>query len=591
LRKGSLASLIELFAHLPLSRRRQFLLLAFFSLFVSLFEAISLGAVAPFVGVLVQPEIVFNKPYIVELRNALGIITPNDLIAPLGISFAVLAVVAGTLRVMLLYFNIKLSNKIGADISIAVYSRTLYQSYENQIVRNSSEVITGVTQKVETAGSLITSSAMVVTTVPLFIAILVTVFLFDPLLAITVFFIFGIAYGMLSFFVRRRLKRNSIAIASLQTEAVKVIQEGIGSIRNVILDQTHPYYLSLYTRSVRSLRQMHGQNTFVNQSPRFLMESLGIVMISIIVLVLFQRGESGESVLPMVGILAVSAQKLLPLLHIIYNNVTQIIGGYGGVSDVNALLALPPDEIYAVEDNVLGEMTFHKNITLNNINFTHNNADELILCNSSMEIVKGTTVGIVGKTGSGKSTLLDVIMALLLPQKGQLLVDDIVIDENNRRAWYSMVAHVPQTIYLEDATIANNIAVGVENDFVDYTEIEKACNRAGLADFVESLPDGINTMVGERGVRLSGGQCQRIGIARALYKHAEVLVLDEATSALDSETEEMVMKSVNALDPDLTIVIIAHRLTTLKGCDEIFQVENGVIRSVGKYNNLMNERF
>jgi len=567
--------LSNFFRHISPHRRRQFVLLFCLMLISSVAEVVSLGAVVPFIGILTQPESVFSSPLMSGFIQWLGITSAAQLLAPLTIAFSVAAIIAGGLRLLLLWFGIRLSNATGADLCVEVFRRTLYQPYSVHVARSSSEIISGITQKVTIATSVLNALVTVVISVILFSAILITLLVIDPIVASAAVASFGASYVLIAWISRSRLKKNSECIAQQQTQTVKSLQEGLGAIRDVLLDGTQVLYSEIYKKAVQKLLRATGENQYITLGPRYVMEALGMVLIAGFAYVLsFQPGGIGAA-LPVLGALALAAQRLLPLLQQLYGNWSFVAGSQAALTDVLDLLDQPlPEEAGLPAPS---PYVFHKDICFNNIQFQYANEGPYVLKDINLTIPKGARVGFIGSTGSGKSTLLDLSMSLLEPTKGQILVDGQPISGEQRRAWQRTIAHVPQSIYLVDATIAENIAFGVPPDQIDFSRVQKAANQAQIAEFIEENPEGYNAIVGERGVRLSGGQRQRIGIARALYKQATVLIFDEATSALDSSTEQAVMEAIESLNHGLTILIIAHRLSTLRKCDKIVQLEKGKI--------------
>jgi ATP-binding cassette subfamily B protein len=315
------------------------------------------------------------------------------------------------------------------------------------------------------------------------------------------------------------------------------------------------------------------------------MEALGMVLIAILAYALSLQAGGISASLPALGALALGAQRLLPALQQMYSAWTGIAGSRASLADAIVLLDQPvPTELLQPPP---APLILHKEIRFEAVRFRYTSDGPWILDNFNLSIPKGTRIGFVGSTGSGKSTTLDLLMGLLAPIEGEIIVDDQPIKGNRTRAWQQTIAHVPQTIYLADATLAENIAFGVPLECINLEQVRKAALQAQIADFIESTQAGYQAYVGERGIRLSGGQRQRIGIARALYKQASILVFDEATSALDNATEQSVMGAINSLDRDLTILIIAHRLSTIQRCDIIVELERGRVVSQGTYDELI----
>jgi len=578
--------LVRLWHHLSRRRRRQFGMLMGLMLVSAFVEVVSLGAVLPFLGILVAPEHVFNHPTVADMAQAWGITSADQLVLPLTVAFAAAALIAGAIRILLLWASTRLAFASGADLGIEVYRRTLYQPYRVHVARNSSEVISGITNKVNGVvfGVLLPLLTLVSSTV-LLVAIMLALIAIDPMVASVAAVGFGASYALITWKSRRRLQRNSQRIAYEQTQVVKALQEGLGGIRDVLLDGTQPVYCDIYRQADHPLRRAQGNNVFIGGSPRPAMEALGMVLIAALAYALSRQVGGIATALPVLGALALGAQRLLPALQQIYGAWAGIAGNHASLADTIELLDQPlPAELL---QPVPAPLLFQDAVRFDAVRFRYANDGPWVLGGLNLTIPKGARVGFVGSTGSGKSTTLDLLMGLLMPTEGELLVDGQPISGNRLRAWQRSIAHVPQSIYLADTTLAENIAFGVPPEAIDLDRVQQAARQAQIADFIESRPEGYNAFVGERGIRLSGGQRQRIGIARALYKQASVLVFDEATSALDNATEQSVMDAIEGLSSDLTILLIAHRLTTVRRCDTIVELEHGRVVAQGTYEQLI----
>jgi ABC-type multidrug transport system fused ATPase/permease subunit len=578
--------LVRLWHHLSRRRQRQFGLLTGLMLISALTEVVSLGAVLPFLAILVAPERALEHFIIKDLALAWGITSSDQLVLPLTIMFAVAALMAGAFRILLLWASTWLAATTGSDLSIEVYRRTLYQSYHVHLARNSSEVISGITNKVNSVvGGTLLPLLTLVSSILLLVAITIALIAIDPMVASVASVGFGTSYALITWMSRRRLHRNSQRIAHEQTQVVKALQEGLGGIRDVLLDGTQPVYCDIYRQADQPLQRAVGNNAFIGASPRYIMEALGMVLIAALTYALSQQVGGIASALPVLGALALGAQRLLPLLQQIFSAWSGIAGSQASLADIIGLL----DQSISLEllQPTTKPLYFQDAICFNGVRFRYTDDGPWVLDGLNLIIPKGARVGFIGGTGSGKSTTLDLLMGLLMPLEGELLVDGHPINGKSLRAWQQTIAHVPQSIYLADTTVAENIAFGVPPDSIDLDRVKHAARQAQIADFIESKPKGYQAFVGERGMRLSGGQRQRIGIARALYKKASVLVFDEATSALDNATEKSVMDAIEGLDRDLTILIIAHRLTTVKRCDSIVELEHGKVVAQGTYKQLL----
>ncbi|PIS12081.1 MAG: ABC transporter ATP-binding protein [Bdellovibrio sp. CG10_big_fil_rev_8_21_14_0_10_47_8] len=580
----------RLWQHLGKKRQRQFVLVVVVMVISAFAEVVSMGAIMPFLAILTAPDLIFQRPYVSEFAHALNITSAQQLTLPLTILFATTALIVGGLRIFLLWISTRLAFTAGADLSNEVYRRTLYQPYHVHMSRNSSSIIGGITEKVTNSVASLYQMMMLLSSIVMLVTITTALLAIDWKVALIAIVSFGFTYVIISRITRQRLRQNSQSISQDQTNVIKALQEGLGGIRDILLDATQPVFCEVYRRADEPLRTARGSNLFISGFPRFAMEALGMTMIAILAYVLSQQGAGIASALPVLGALALGAQRLLPALQQGYSAWASISGNYASLQDTIELLEqpLPPDAIFQSPP----PLAFHQSIRFHEVTFRYGADGPLILKGLNLNLPKGARIGFVGATGSGKSTALDLMMGLLKPSSGEILVDEHPLHDNDHRverirAWQRTIAHVPQSIYLADATIAENIAFGVRKELIDHDRVRQAAQRAQIAEFIESRPGSYQSFVGERGIRLSGGQRQRIGIARALYKQASVLVFDEATSALDNATEESVMAAIEALDRDLTIVLIAHRLSTVRRCDLIVQMDLGQVVAQGTYEQLL----
>jgi len=584
--KNIIKLLCHLWSHINSRRRIQFGLILVLIVFAAFAEIISIGAIVPFLGILTAPDVVFNHAAAQPFIKVFGISRAEDLLLPLTFLFGCAAIFAGGMRLFLLWAITRLSYATGADLSLSIYKRTLYQPYEVHVGRNSSEVISGIVTKANGAiSTVIMPSLTIISSSILMTLIMVALIAVDPFIALISFASFGSIYLSIIYVSRRQLLKDSRRVAQESTQVVKSLQEGLGGIRDVLIDNSQDVYCEIYRKADHALRRAQGNNTFIGQSPRFIMEALGMLMIAALAFTLGQQSDGLAKAIPVLGALALGAQRLLPILQQAYAGWTLMRGGQISLEDTLGLLDQDLPDF--VTQKISKPLAFTKKITLNQVSFRYGLQMPWVLKSCTLEIKKGSRIGFIGETGCGKSTLLDIIMGLLLPTSGNIDVDGEPITLKNRRAWQMHIAHVPQDIFLADSSIAENIAFGVHKSHVDLERVRLAARKAQIEDMIDSWSEGYNTVVGERGVRLSGGQRQRIGIARALYKQADVIIFDEATSALDAETEQAVMSSIESLSEDLTVLIIAHRITTLKNCSKIVQLRDGHVGRVCSYQEMI----
>ena len=576
----------RIYQHIDSRRKVQFGLLLILMIIASFAEVVSLGAVIPFLSVLTSPESLLESNTIQAFILKFDIKNPRDLLLPITIFFSIAVILSGIMRFVLLWFQTRLCYSVGADFSYSIYRKTLFQKYSIHISRNSSDVISGISNK---ANSIIYAALLpLLSTIS---SILMLVMMLSVLLYIsakvTIITVLGfvLIYSFIIKFANKKLAYYSSLSSTKSNQVVKAIQEGLGGIRDVLIDGTQNAFCQIYKNADFPLRRAQANVVIIGGSPRFGIESLGIVLVAILAYSLSSRDGGIGTAIPTLGAFALAAQRMLPILQQAYSNWTIIKSSEAYLSDTLDLLDQPLPE-YANDEKII-PINFKSKIVFQDISFKYLDKYPFVLKNINLEVMKGEVIGFVGTTGSGKSTLLDILMGLITPTKGKMLIDNLVLDECNFRSWQVKIAHVPQTIFLSDSSIAENIAFGVPLEKIDFEKIKIVCDKAHISDIIETWEDNYLTMVGERGVRLSGGQRQRIGIARALYKNAEVIVFDEATSALDNLTELEVMQSINNLSQELTIIIVAHRITTLKNCNRIIELKNGEISKISKYSDLL----
>jgi ATP-binding cassette, subfamily B, bacterial PglK len=594
--KESLNILISLWKHLSSRRQKQAYLLLILMIVTTLAEIVSIGAILPFLGILIAPEQVFYHAITQYLIGEVGgifdiaiLTSPDQIILPITIIFVVAIVVANVIRVLLLYVSTKYILSMGADVSYNVYQRTLHQEYQVHLARNSSQIINAITNKTNMAISSMHSALIFINSAIFLVGVICVLLFVEPVATLVIFLGFGLFYWGMAKLTKLKIKNNSEIIAEKSTLVVKSLQEGLGGIRDVIIDSSHAFYCNIFRNADLPVRRATWSNIFIAQVPRYIVETVGMILIVILAYFMAQK-EGGIEAIPMLGVLALSAQKILPALQQMYASYSSINGAKASSREVLKLLNQKVLK-HPLNIDSHDSVRFNQEIRLNEMQFRYSRQSPLILKSINLKIHKGECIGFIGVSGSGKSTLVDIIMGLLVPTVGDLIVDGNVITDKNRDDWYSKIAHVPQKVFLSDTTITQNIAFGIPKDEINQEQVEDSARKAEISEMIKGLPQGYETIVGEQGVKLSGGERQRLGIARALYKRAKLLVLDEATSALDIETERRVMNAVNNLKNDITILVIAHRLTTLKNCNKIVELDgkNGV--KEGSYSEIIKEKM
>lgn len=574
----------QLYAVLEGRRRLQLLGLWMLMLVSAVAELVTLGAILPFVGALVQPELVLENPAARTLAAWLGITSPEQMLFPLTVSFATAATVAGMLRVLLARVNATMAYMIGADLGLEVFSRTLYQPYEEHLRRNSSEVISGVTRKVDgVVRGILMATLNIVSSGLLFFAAFVAILMINFQATMIVAVVFGTAYVGITISMRKRLRRYGEIISKSEGQVFRALHEGIGGIRDIIVYNKQGFYQHLYRNADVALRRAQADSLFISQFPRYTLEAVAMVLIAIVAYVEVTGPNGGPAAVPTLAALALGGQRMLPALQMAYAGWSTLTHSRPILADVLDLLRSDsPVQMHSLP----AALPFERELTVENLHFHYQGEPRKVLCGVTLSIMKGSRVGFIGETGAGKSTLVDVIVGLLKATEGRILVDGAPLTSSRIRSWHDKIAQVPQQIHLVDGSFIANIALGVSENEVDMEAIERAARRARIADVIATSSEGYQTMVGENGVKLSGGQRQRLGIARALYRNPEILVFDEATSALDVQTEQDVIATLDELSTNLTILMIAHRTATLKDCDIIHRLDRGQIVWSGSFTEL-----
>ena len=548
-------------------------------------ELVQIGAVLPLLALAADPDYFARIPAAQRVFEFLGIVPGTNLMVPAATLLVIAAIASTLLRSALAWASYRFVYGVGYDISMVIYGRLLRQPYDHYVRQNSSVALSAVQKIYSVVVGIVSPVLLAFTSGVIALSIVIFLFVIDPVTAAMATGSVGLIYVAISLGTRKALHRNSREISAVHTERLKVVQESWGGMRDIILERSQPIFERKLSGYEQDMRRLWASANFLVDTPRYLVEGFGIAVVALLA-VYFSRQPGGlMAALPVLGALAIGAQRLLPLVQLVYRGWAGYSVNGHFLKDVMELMAAPVSTALppAADARTLPARI---GIEARDLWFSYA-AGEDVLKGINLAIRPGERIAFIGKTGSGKSTLVDVLMGLLQPTRGQLLLAGVPMSDANVAEWQGRIAHVPQAIFLSDDSIAANIAFGSSSEDIDMARVLHAADRADVRSFVEQLPEGFATTVGERGIRLSGGQRQRIGIARALYKNASVLVLDEATSALDAGTEASIMESIAGLDRELTIILIAHRLSTVAGCDTVYRLENGRIAQSGSYDEVV----
>ena len=569
--------------------RTQAIILFFMILIMALLDMIGVASILPFVTVISNPSLIETNLVLnimFQTSEIFGVQNNEQFLIVLGFLVIVTLIFSLIFKALTTYVQLKFVHMREFSIGKRLLEGYLQNSYSWFLSRHSSELAKTILSEInQIIGSGIKPFLDLIAKSMIAIAITVLLFIANPKIALMVSISLGGIYLIIFYIVRGHI--NKIGNDRLKNNELRfmAISETFGAIKEIKVGKLEQIYLNRFSGPARTFAQTTASSQIIGQLPRYILEAITFGGVVLLILYLMTQTNSFNSVLPIFSLYIFAGYRLMPALQQIYVSLTKL-----------TFVGPSLDKLYKDIENLKlsnfnqdkKALSFNKSITLKNINYNYPNSSRTALKDINFTIPIKSKVGLVGTTGSGKTTTVDIILGLLEAQKGTLKVDEKVITKKNVGSWQRLIGYVPQNIYLSDDSIAANIAFGEKPENINQETIIKVCKIANLHNFViNELPQKYQTLIGERGVRLSGGQRQRIGIARALYHNPQVLILDEATSALDNQTEQEVMDAVNSLNKNITIIIIAHRLNTVKNCDIIFRLEKGKLVAKGSFEECM----
>ncbi len=555
-------------------------------------QAVGVASVLPFISLVMDPEMVFSNQYLFWAYDTFNFTSVNRFIIFAGVAMFTIIILANAISAFATWLKLRFAWMNNHRLSRRLLEKYLSMPYAYFLNQNSADLSKNVLAEVRSlTNEYVIPSLTIVTRSLVAIFMLITLFWIDAVVSLIAIIVLGGAYGLLFLHINRNLKYRGQLRMQANKMRFKTVNEAFGGIKEIKVMNREPFFLQRFTKDSLKMARLQSWNAVIGQIPRFSLEAIAFGGIIIFVLVLLLTREDARQVIPLASLFAFAGYRLMPALQDIFTSFTKMQFNM-------AVLDRIYDDFSSKEEGSLPKIYFKEEmpqalpfvnkITLDRVSFYYPNTTVPVIKDINLSIKRNTSVAFVGPTGAGKTTLVDIILGLLPPQQGRLLVDGVQIDHSNIVQWQRNIGYVPQHIYLSDDTAAGNIAFGIPEDKVDQQKLEKAAGVANIHKFiVDELPYGYDTVVGERGIRLSGGQRQRIGIARALYHDPEVLVFDEATSALDGVTEELVLQAMESAAELKTLIIIAHRLTTVKNCSMVYMLDQGKIVAEGTYDQLM----
>lgn len=579
----------ELFSLLSNKQRKQFYILQLLVILMAFIELISIASIAPFMALVGDITLIEENDIYSYLYDLSGLSSPIDFLFFSGVAVLIALALSATISMYTTWRLALYGTKVGVELSDRLYTYYLQQDWIFHTSGSSAQLVKQVsTEANRVSVGVITPLLQMNAKSILAIFIAISLVVYNPFIALLGIFLFAISYILLYKIVRGALSEYGKKVSEVWTSRFRLMNEGFGGVKDVILlDRSHDF-IDRFEKKGSTLAHAQGTSLAMGQVPRFFIELLAFGAMIGLVLILLKtyEGNLGQ-VLPVLSVYALACFKLLPALQQIYSSITTIKSNLSAFESVRNDLRNSKKDLVVNNSTSSQSLEFRHHIYLDKISFSYPNKQKLALDSVTITIPVNHTVGIVGSSGSGKSTLIDIILGLLTPKSGSISIDETVITDTNKRKWQDKLGFVPQSIFLSEGSIAENIAFGIPSEEIDYDQVMQAISLAHLTELVEELPEGINTKVGERGVQLSGGQRQRIGIARALYNEADILIFDEATSALDGITEKIIMDAIHEFSGQKTIIMIAHRLKTVQQCDTIYLMEKGRVIDQGTYKELV----
>ncbi len=560
--------------------RRKMIGIFFLMLVGSVLETMSLGLIVPAMGALTNPNYLEKFP---AIDNFFGNPSPTEVVTLTMGVLVFLYLAKSVFLVWSLWIQKGYSNSVSNRIGRHLFDVYLRQGYEFHTQRNSAILVRNSQNSASMLTGIIDPALGILADTLVTLGLFGLVMFLEPVGTLVTIISFGMAALVFRRFSNERIRRWGAAQNHHKGMMLKHLQQGFGGIKDLKVLGREGFFADLYSDELEKNSKVWRRFSLAQVLPRIGLENLTVIGLALLVSTMVFSGYESSRILPVIGLFGAAAFRLLPAVSRTISNLQTIKWNRQIAQDLHADLLMPFESCSAASSSIVGFESIH----FKNVSFQYVDTQNKSLDNVSIRINRGEAVGLIGQSGSGKSTLVDVLLGLLNPVTGEVFVNGRSIHKDSG-AWRALVGYVPQTIYLIDDTLRRNIAFGLVKSAIDDQAVERAIQMAQLKDFVNSLPNGLDTVVGERGVRLSGGQRQRIGIARALYNDPEVLVLDEATSSLDTETEFGVMQAVKALQGDKTVIIVAHRLSTVEYCDRLYRLDAGRIVDEGTFDEVMN---
>jgi ATP-binding cassette, subfamily B, bacterial PglK len=581
--------LLELFRLLSINQRTEVWLVQILVIAMTLFTMIGIASFGPFMALVSNLNILDSNNLIADVYTFSNLSKPSFVLFA-GLSVILLLLLSTIISVYTSWRLNFLSTRISMEVSTRIFNYYLHQSWIFHTKNSSAQLTKQIFIEARRLGDLVISPVIQIVSGTIFIFIItIALVIYNPIVAIAGISIFSMSYIIIYRWARFTLSKNGVNMTKQSVQRAQLLYDGLGGIKELLLLNRQEYFSERFKKSSDDFGRSQAVNAIISAIPKFIIETLAFSLIVLLVLYLIINKSSNlDNALPILSVYALVGFKLLPSFQLVFSNLAKVKGNFSSFDIIKDDLIGSFNYEQSNNNNIeQNEINFINRIDINGLYYKYPQKREYVIKDITFSIKKNQTVGFVGFSGSGKTTLIDLILMLLKPMKGYIEIDGVKLNDASKKNWQKKIGFVSQSIFLSDDSLKANIAFGVNEQDIDLNMIYNCIELAQLTDVVNDLPDGIQTRVGERGVQLSGGQRQRIGIARSLYANAELLVFDEATSALDGVTEKVVLQSISNFTGSKTIIMIAHRLTTLINCDIIYILEKGKLINKGTYEELL----
>lgn len=589
-----------IYARIPRKRRKQFWFLFFAMTFTALIESAALGSLALFASTVADPEGVLNSRHLINIKQYIPFITFStaSIIVITGFTMIILIAVKNIIKGLVNYSTTLFGFQLSAYFGSILLNGFLTLPYRWHLTRNSADLVNAVAWRSYLGYGVFNPCLTILNSILMALVMLFSLFIVQPVVSSFVILVIGSVAIFIYTVIKRKIDKFATTARNYKIAINKDCTMAIHGIKDVKIAMKEKSFASKFLNKALPLSKISGAQAFYNQAPMLIMETVGLGMLFLsICFMLLWTNKSTAYTTGTMALMAVAAWRVLPSVSIVLTGLTTLRRSlpyikyqmdYLKIIDADQKTSNQTKGSSVKEDQILAPMKFKIQIRFESVSFSYQDTDKQALKNISFEIKKGETIGIVGTSGAGKSTLVDILIGLLKPDTGKVTIDENELTQERLGAWLMITGYVPQSPYIYDRSLAENVAFGIDSAAIDRERVKKCCAMASMEDFLNELPDGIDSSIGERGAKLSGGQQQRVAIARALYNQPEVMVFDEATSSLDTNSEKKIQETIYSFKGQQTLVIIAHRLSTVRNCDKVIWLEKGRINMIDTPDNVIN---